>query len=53
MEKSIKIDGEEIQGEREARFLGILLKEEMNFDMQQKEVKEKMIKVNGLLKYME
>lgn len=29
-----------------------MLNEEMRFDKQQKEIREKMIKVNGLLKYM-
>lgn len=48
----IKVRDEEIKKEKEVKFLGIMLNEEMRFDKQQKEIREKMIKANGLLKYM-
>lgn len=52
-ERSIIVEGKEIRNKREARFLGLLMNEELNFEKHQKEIRERMIKANGLLKYME
>lgn len=52
-ERSIIVEGEQIRNKRETRFLELLMNEELNFEKHQKEIRERMIKANGLLKYLE
>lgn len=47
----IKVGEEEIKRKSEVKLLGITLNEEMRFDKHQKEIREKIIKANGIKIY--